>query len=131
MNRSLALVLVLHGAAGKLTAQAPRNPERLTAVLELERLGPKQPPKVRFEWRPVADAPVYLLKGTITDPKTWQVKAAQFLVTAANANEWTASRVSYVAPVNPGLHSWKLIALRSAEDAGDDKSAAVATFEVR
>ena len=122
---------MLHGAAASLIAQTPRNPERLTAVLELERLGPKHPPRVRFEWRPVADAPVYLLKGTITDPKTWQVKVTQFLVTAANATEWTAARVSYVAPVNPGLHSWKLIALRSADDAGDGKSAAVATFEVR
>jgi hypothetical protein len=133
----MAMVLTHLGAAA-VAAQAPnastaaaRNPEHLTAVLQLERLGSKEPPRVRFEWRPVADAPAYLLKGTITDPKTWQVAAAQFRVTPSNATEWTPTRVSYVAPVNPGLHSWKLIALRGADNAGDDKNAAVATFEVR
>lgn len=129
----LALVLPA-GLAGQQPGTALpslKSPERLTAVLELRGLGPRETPRVRFEWAPVPGATAYRLTGTVTDRETWRVSVTEHQVTSVNAREWTPTRVSYETPLNPGLYSWKLTALRGPADKGDQEHPAVATFEVR
>lgn len=107
-----------------------RNPERVRASQVLG-LGPAGSPRVRFEWASVGGAHVYLLLGAITDPRTWRVTTTEHRVSAANAAEWSADRVVFETPLNPGMYSWKLVALFQPNDVGDFAAPAVVTFEVR
>lgn len=88
-------------------------------------------PRIRFEWASVAGAHAYLLSGAITDPRTWRVTTTEHRVSAANAEEWSAERVVFETPLNPGMYSWKLVALFQPNDVGDFAAPAVVTFEVR
>ncbi len=107
-----------------------RNPERVRAsqVLGLAEVGS---PRVRFEWASVGGADAYLLLGAITDRRTWRVTTTEHRVSAANAAEWSADRVVFETPLNPGMYSWKLVALFQPNDVGDFAAPAVVTFEVR
>ena len=107
-----------------------RNPERIRASQVLG-LGLAGSPRVRFEWASVGGAHAYLLLGAITDPRTWRVTATEHRVSAANAAEWSADRVVFETPLNPGMYSWKLVALFQPNDVGDFAVPAVVTFEVR
>ena len=107
-----------------------RNPERVRASQVLG-LGQAGSPRVRFEWASVGGAHAYLLLGAITDPRTWRVTTTEHRVSAANAAEWSADRVVFETPLNPGMYSWKLVALFQPNDVGDFAAPAVVTFEVR
>ena len=107
-----------------------RNPDRVRASQVLG-LGLAGSPRVRFEWASVWGAQSYLLLGAITDPRTWRVTTTEHRVSAANAAEWSADRVVFETPLNPGMYSWKLVALFQPNDVGDFAAPAVVTFEVR
>lgn len=116
----------LERAPGRL-----RNPARVTAVLELARVGDRQPPKVRFEWPTVPRATAYLLIGSLTDRLTWAVRSTELRITRENALEWTADRIQYEATLAPGLYSWKLVAVYPANEGYDLSTPALVSFEVR
>ena len=121
------------GVAPKHSAPCPpepRNPARVRASQVLG-LGSAGSPRVRFEWTSVGGAQAYLLLGAITDPRTWRVTSTEHRVSAANAAEWSADRVVFETPLNPGMYSWKLVALFEPNDVGDFAAPAVVTFEVR
>ncbi len=111
-------------------ASEARNPERVRAsqVLGLGQVGS---PRVRFEWASVGGARAYLLLGAITDARTWRVTTTEHRVSSANAAEWSTDRVVFETPLNPGMYSWKLVALFSPHDFGDFAAPAVVTFEVK
>jgi hypothetical protein len=145
MRKAVAATLALLTVAVGLAAQSPapppterpgvttvasRNPPRLDALLELGGIGSERTPRVRFEWRSMPGATAYLLIGALTDRQTWLVRTTEHRVTSANAAEWTATRIRYETPLNPGLYSWKLVALYPPGSEGDFASPTVASFEV-
>ena len=111
-------------------ASEARNPAQVRASQVLG-LGTAGSPRVRFEWTSVVGAHAYLLLGAITDARTWRVTSTEHRVSAANAAEWSAERVVFETPLNPGMYSWKLVALFEPNDVGDFAVPAVVTFEVR
>lgn len=115
---------------GVRCASEARNPARVRASQVLG-LGQTSSPRVRFEWVSVGGAHAYLLLGAMTDPRTWRVTTTEHRVSAVNAEEWSADRVVFETPLNPGMYSWKLVALFAPNDVGDFAAPAVVTFEVK
>ncbi len=111
-------------------AERLRNPSRLTAVLELARIGDSHASKIRFEWPAVPRAVAYLLVGSVADRMTWTVRSTEHRITRETALEWTAARVQYETTLPSGLYSWKLVALYAASDQYDLSTPAVASFEI-
>ncbi|MEO8451420.1 MAG: hypothetical protein ABI647_16625 [Gemmatimonadota bacterium] len=107
------------------------NPPRVQASQVLGLVGAAGSPRVRFEWESVGGAHAYLLLGAITDKRTWRVTNTEHRVSAVNAAEWSPDRVVYETPLNPGLYSWRVVALFAPNDIGDFAMPAVVTFEVR
>jgi hypothetical protein len=138
------LLLLLAGLAPAVAAQSAgptppnvnpgrhplRNPPRLQAVLPLAGLGKDRTPRVRFEWDAMPRASGYLLIGSVTDRITWTVRSTELRVTSANALEWTATRVQYATTLEPGMYSWKVVALYPDNDQHDFSNPAAAWFEV-
>lgn len=117
------------GQSGSKPAPEPRNPGHLRASQVLGQTVATSP-RVRFEWGSVGGARAYLLVGSITDPRTWRVAATEHRVSVANAAEWTAERVVFETPLNPGLYAWRVVALFPPNDTADFATPAMISFAV-
>lgn len=112
------------------SASAVRNPGFLRAMEILEPRQRGGSVRVRFEWEQVPGTSEYILHGRWTEAGSWAVRASEVRVTPKSAAEWDARRVTVELPLEPGTHSWTVVALRERE-LGDFAHPARLTFDVR
>jgi hypothetical protein len=110
---------------------ATTNPRQLRAMQLLDRRKAGVPPRVRFEWDPVAGARSYVLTGRWTSPPSWTIQSAEYRVTAQNANAWESHRVAFEIWLPDGTHSWSVVALLSPHEHGDFDHPTSVSFDVR
>lgn len=112
-----------------------RHPRKLRAAQWLgessDGYGNEPGSRVRFEWDPVPGVRAYVLRGRWTGRESWAVRAVEYRVTPRNASCWESRRVAFDVALVPGSHSWQVVALHGADEAGDFENATRLAFEVR
>jgi hypothetical protein len=112
-------------------AGATTNPRQLRAMQVLDRRKAGVPPRVRFEWDPVAGARSYMLTGRWTSPPSWAIRSEAHRVTAQNATAWEPRRVALEVSLPEGTHSWSVVALFGPHEHGDFDHPTPVSFDVR
>lgn len=109
------------------------NPRQLRAMQLLDRRKVGVPPRVRFEWDPVAGARRYALTGRWTSPPSWTIQSASYGVTSRNATVWGPRRVAFELSIaeGTGTHSWSVVALFGPDEHGDFAHPTTVSFELR
>jgi hypothetical protein len=110
-----------------------RNPRQLRAMQLLDRRKLGVPPRVRFEWDPVAGARRYALTGRWTSPPSWTIQSASYGVTPKNATVWEPRRVAFELSIadGAGTYSWSVVALFGPDEHGDFAHPTTVSFDVR
>ena len=112
-------------------AEATTNPRRLRAMQLLDRRKAGVPPRVRFEWDPVAGARKYVLTGRWTTPPSWAIQSEEHRVTPQNATVWGSNRVAFEVSLPEGTHSWSVVALFGPHEHGDFDHPTSVSFDLR
>jgi len=113
-----------------------RNPRELRATQTLARRDPGDSAHVRFEWDQVSGAHEYVLSGRWTSPPSWAVHTREIRISAHNAAQWTARRVTFETAIPEGNHSWSVVAVFSTPQSGgravaDTANPTTLSFDVR
>ena len=107
-----------------------RNPAFLRASEPLARREPADQRVIRLEWEQV-HATEYVLQGQWVEPDSWATHRRELSVTHSTASQWDERTVTVELPVEPGAHSWIVVAVFAGRGPGDFVRPTRATFEVR
>lgn len=108
---------------------APRNPAFLRTGDPVTRREPGAR-VVRLEWEQV-NASQYVLQGQWVDPGSWATHRRELMVTHATASQWDERLVATEVQVEPGPHTWLVVAVFAGKGPGDFARPTRVTFEVR
>lgn len=109
---------------------APRNPAFLRAGEVFIPRDPGGSRVVRLEWEQV-NATEYVLQGQWVEPESWATHRRELTVSAVTASQWDERLVATEVRVEPGAHSWLVVAVFAGKGPGDFARPTRATFEVR
>jgi hypothetical protein len=109
---------------------AVRNPGFLRASELLTRRDPSESRRVRFEWEQVG-AIEYVLQGQWVEPGSWATRKREFTVTTRTAARWDDELVALEVALEPGAHSWSIVAVFPGKGVGDFVNPTRLSFEVR
>jgi len=112
-----------HGGGG-------RNPAFLRASELLARRDPSETRRVRFEWEQVG-AIEYVLQGQWVEPGSWATRKRELTVTTRTAVRWDDQLVALEVELEPGSHSWSIVAVFPGKGIGDFANPTRLSFEVR
>lgn len=107
-----------------------RNPSFLRASEQLTRREPTDLRRVRFEWEQVGAAQ-YVLQGQWVEPGSWATRRREISVTAKTAGRWEDRLVVLELGLEPGAHSWSVVAVFPGRGVGDFANPTRLTFDVR
>ncbi len=107
-----------------------RNPSFLRASEQLSRREPADLRRVRFEWEQVGAAQ-YVLQGQWVEPGSWATRRREVSVTAKTAGRWEDRIVVLELGLEPGAHSWSVVAVFPGKGLGDFANPTRLTFDVR
>lgn len=111
-------------------ADTMRNPGFLRASEQLTRRDPADPRRVRFEWEQVGAAE-YVLQGQWLEPGSWATRRREVSVTAKTAGRWEDRLVVIELGLEPGAHSWSVVAVFPGKLLGDFANPTRLSFDVR
>lgn len=109
---------------------AVRNPAFLHASELLARRDPAESRRVRFEWEQVG-AIEYVLQGQWVEPGSWATRKREFTVTTRTASRWDDQVVALEIGLEPGAHSWSIVAVFPGKGLGYFVNPTRLSFEVR
>ena len=122
---------------GQTRAEAPRrdgaatrNPGFLRASELLARREPATQRVLRLEWEQV-HASEYVLQGQWVEPGSWATHRREVSVTVTTATQWDGRLVTTELQLEPGTHSWMVVAVFAGKGPGDFARPTRVTFEVR
>ena len=107
-----------------------RNPAFLRASEQLTRRDPADPRRVRFEWEQVGAAE-YVLQGQWVEPGSWAARRREISVTPKSAARWDSRVVVLELGLEPGAHSWSVVAVFPGKGLGDFANPTRLSFDVR
>lgn len=117
-------------AAAPAQRGAPRNPSYLHASELLAGRDADKTRRIRFEWDQVG-APEYVLQGQWVEPGTWATRKREVTVTARSASVWDERVVAVELGLDPGAHSWSVVAVFPGKSLGDFAHPTRLSFEVK
>jgi hypothetical protein len=109
---------------------AGRNPAFLNASEILPRRDPAEARRVRFEWEHVG-AVEYVLQGQWVEPVTWAARKREVVLKNDGATRWDERLIALELELQPGAHSWSVVAVFPGKGLGDFAHPTRLSFEVK